>query len=598
MNIFELYASLNLDDKEYNKALDNSEKNSKGFMSKIGTYGGKAMKTIGKASMVVGGALAGVGVASVNIASNLTEVQNVTDTVFGEMSGQIDKWSMNAISQFGLSELQAKQFTGTLGALLDSSGITGQALVDMSTNLAGLTGDFASFYNLGHEEAFEKIKSGIAGETEPLKALGINMSVANMEAFALSKGIDKAWKSMTQAEQTALRYEYIMEKGANASGDFAKTLETSLANQLRVASNEFVTVGKNIGTAFLPMVTEGIKGARGTMEELTPSIYKVRDGLLEMFNGWSSGSQTLQNGVTEMLNTLTEKLLGAIPNLIQIGFAIIMALVNSILQNLPTIIQTGIQIILQLINGLTQTLPELIPVAIQAVLDVANTLVDNLELLVDAGIELIFALADGLIEALPMLIEQAPVIINKFYNKLGELVPKLISQGINLIVKLGAGIIQAIPTLIANMGEVATAIFNVVSSINLFKVGKNMLKGLWEGIKDTKTWLIDKIKGMGDWILDAIKGVFGIKSPSKVFADVVGKNLALGIGVGFEDEMPSVNVDMQKAIDTDIDVPKPNGNNGDGFGGVTINVYSPTALNPSEVASETKKSLQDLAFDF
>lgn len=600
MNLFELYASLKLDDKEYKQGIDSAEKSSKGFLGTITKYGGATMKTIGKASVVAGTALAGLGVASINVASNLTEVQNVTDTVFGDMSNQIDTWSQNAISQFGLSELQAKQFTGTLGALLDSSGITGQALVDMSTDLTGLTGDFASFYNLGHEEAFEKIRSGIMGETEPLKALGINMSVANMEAFALEKGLGKTWQQMSQAEQVALRYEYIMEKGANASGDFAKTLETSLANQLRVATNEFSTLAKNIGTAFLPMLTDGMKSARNAFSEMEPSIYKIRDGLLEMFNGWDTGSQTMQNGVTELLNTLVEKLLGSIPTLIQIGFSIIMALVNSLLQNLPMILQTGVQIILELAHGLTQQLPTLIPIAIQAIIDLVDTLADNLPLVIDAGIEIILALAEGLINALPMFIEQAPVVINKLSAAITEQFPKIIETGIQLIIMLGMGLIQSIPNILSNLDQIIAAIINSIMMFKWGDIGRDIIKGIGNGFLSAKDWIVDQIKGVGKWIVDGFKGFFGISSPSKLFADVIGTNLALGIGVGFEDEMPNVNMDMQDSIDTNIDIPKPNPNYGGngGYGGVTINVYSPTPLNPSEVARQTKKSLQDLAFDY
>ena len=169
---------------------------------------------------------------------------------------------VEASKNFGLTELQAKQFTGTLGAMMKSSGITGESLNTMSMDLAGLSADFASFYNLGHEEAFEKIRSAISGETEPMKALGINMSVTNMEAYALAKGINKSWNEMTQAEQTTLRYNYLMEKGADASGDFAKTLDTSLANQLRVAKNEITSLCGEIGQNLLPSVLNGTKVIR------------------------------------------------------------------------------------------------------------------------------------------------------------------------------------------------------------------------------------------------------------------------------------------------------------------------------------------------
>lgn len=193
---------------------------------------------------------------AVDLASALTEVQNVVDTTFKKGAKDINKWSKTAISQFGLSELQAKKFTSTMGAVMKPAGIAGDQLVKMSKNLAGLSGDFASFFDLPTEEAFNKIRSGIIGETEPLKTLGIVMTQANLKAFALTRGITKNWKVMTQAEQTQLRYNFIMAKSRDAQGDFNKTLKDSYANQKRVLGVQFDQFLANIMVKILPKLTE------------------------------------------------------------------------------------------------------------------------------------------------------------------------------------------------------------------------------------------------------------------------------------------------------------------------------------------------------
>lgn len=204
----------------------------------------------------VTGLLGGIGLAtfaknSLMLASDLNEVQNVVDTTFGGMSTKINDFTKTTSSQFGISELQAKKYSGVLGAMMKSSGITGDALTNMSTGLAGLSGDMASFYNLDPEEAFEKLKSAIGGETEPMKALGVNMSVANMEAFALTQGINKQWKEMSQAEQTTLRYKYLMKNTADSQGDYAKTSK-GFANSLRTLKLNFSTLGAKIMSNFIP----------------------------------------------------------------------------------------------------------------------------------------------------------------------------------------------------------------------------------------------------------------------------------------------------------------------------------------------------------
>lgn len=227
------------------------------------------LKTFAKVG--IGAAIVGIGVAvtkGVSLASDLVEAQNVVSTTFKESTPVMDAWAKTALESFGLSELQAKKMTGTMGALLKSSGITGDQLVGMSQNLTGLAGDFASFYNLPHEMAFDKLRAGISGETEPLKALGINMSVANMETFALTQGITKQWKAMSQAEQALLRYKFIMNASKDAQGDFNKTLGTSLANQARVLQTRF---GAKLAQAMLPILPK-LTGIFKTLNEYIANI--------------------------------------------------------------------------------------------------------------------------------------------------------------------------------------------------------------------------------------------------------------------------------------------------------------------------------------
>lgn len=205
---------------------------------------------------------------SINAASDLEEVQNVVDVTFGESANQINNWAKNAGTQFGLTETQAKKFASTLGAMFKSSGITGSEITQMSKDLSGLAADMASFYNLDFETAFQKIRSGISGETEPLKQLGINMSVANLEAYALSQGIEKAFNSMSQGEQTMLRYQYIMQATADAQGDFSRTSD-GFANSMRTFETNVESLKTKVGTLLLPVVNDVISSMNQMLTLLT-----------------------------------------------------------------------------------------------------------------------------------------------------------------------------------------------------------------------------------------------------------------------------------------------------------------------------------------
>lgn len=190
----------------------------------------------------------------IDYASDLAEVQNVIDVTFGSATEAINSWSKECLAAYGMNEVSAKRYAGTIGAMLKSSGLAGDAIVDMSKDMVGLAGDMASFYNLDLETAFEKIRSGISGETEPLKQLGINMSVANLEAYALSQGITTAYNEMSQAEQVMLRYNYLMSTTADAQGDFART-QDSYANQTRLLSESWLEFTGVMAEQLLPVLT-------------------------------------------------------------------------------------------------------------------------------------------------------------------------------------------------------------------------------------------------------------------------------------------------------------------------------------------------------
>lgn len=210
----------------------------------------------------------------IDYASDLAEVQNVVDVTFGSATEAINSWSKECLAAYGMNEVSAKRYAGTIGAMLKSSGLAGDAIVDMSKDMVGLAGDMASFYNLDLETAFEKIRSGISGETEPLKQLGINMSVANLEAYALSRGITTAYNEMSQAEQVMLRYNYLMSTTADAQGDFART-QDSYANQTRLLSESWLEFTGIMAEQLLPVLTTIVSWLNNIVAFLTENADMV-----------------------------------------------------------------------------------------------------------------------------------------------------------------------------------------------------------------------------------------------------------------------------------------------------------------------------------
>ena len=207
-------------------------------------------------------------------------MQNVVDVTFGQGASKINAWAKTTASAFGISELSAKQYSGTMGAMLKSMGLTTAASLNMSQKITELAGDLASFYNLDVDDAFTKIRSGISGETEPLKQLGINMSVANLEAYAMSKGITTAYQKMSQADQALLRYNYLLSVTADAQGDFSRTSD-SWANQVKVLSLNFDSLKSNIGQLLITALTPLLK----QLNTLIEYANRAASAIASLFSG-------------------------------------------------------------------------------------------------------------------------------------------------------------------------------------------------------------------------------------------------------------------------------------------------------------------------
>jgi len=240
----------------------------------------------------------------INLASDLNEVQNVVDTTFGSSAGLIEQFADTAATSFGLSELAAKKYTSTMGAMLKSMGFTQAAAADMSIEMAGLAGDMASFYNLSSDEAFDKIRSGISGETEPLKQLGVNLSVANLEAYALAQGMTTAYDSLSEQNKALLRYNYLLDATSDAQGDFAKTSD-SWANQVRVQQMQWDSMKATLGGAFKQILTPVLQTVNHLVGRLN-ALARAFAGTINLIYGNTDALDTGASTATESIDSLTD----------------------------------------------------------------------------------------------------------------------------------------------------------------------------------------------------------------------------------------------------------------------------------------------------
>jgi len=227
---------------------------------------------------------------------------------------------------------------------------------------------------------------------------------------------------------------------------------------------------------------------------------------------------------------------------------------NLSLDNLQLILEAGIQILIALIEGIAQSIPQLIPKIVEALITCVETIIDNIDLIIAAGVDILLALVEGIMNSLPMLISKIPEIITKLVMALTdpEMLVKLIQASLKLVVELAKGLVKAIPELVKAVpkmiSELFTSFVNRIKETDWLQLGKDILKGILDGLLDFGTIVWDTIKKVGNKITDSIKDFFGIHSPSRLMRDKIGINLGLGIGEGFEKSIPETLKEVDRAM--------------------------------------------------
>jgi hypothetical protein len=233
------------------------------------TQSAQKFKDIGaNLSMSITLPVVAAGAAAFKMASDYEESLNKVNVAFGESSKVIEDFSKTTLDMYGIASGTALDMAALFGDMATSMGLSKPAAADMSKSLVGLAGDLASFKNIALSEVQTALAGIFTGETESLKRLGIVMTEANVQSYALERGITKKMNAMTQAEKVALRYEYVLNATKNAQGDFARTSDGA-ANQTRSLSEQIKELGVEFGQTLLPIITPLIKGLRETIKSFS-----------------------------------------------------------------------------------------------------------------------------------------------------------------------------------------------------------------------------------------------------------------------------------------------------------------------------------------
>lgn len=196
--------------------------------------------------------LLGIAIAK---SSQYTEDLNLFTVSMGEYAEEAYNYAQKVSEVMGIDPAEWMRNQGVFNTIISGFGVAGDKAAFMSKNLTQLGYDLASFYNLDFASAMQKVQSGIAGELEPMRRLGYDLSVARLEQERLNLGIDKSVSAMTQAEKSQLRYYAMMTQVTQVQGDMARTLEQP-ANMLRVLKAQFEQCARAIGNLFIPILVK------------------------------------------------------------------------------------------------------------------------------------------------------------------------------------------------------------------------------------------------------------------------------------------------------------------------------------------------------
>lgn len=277
-----------------------------GVFKNIDTHASRLGNTMGTVlkvgALAAGAGLVGAGFAAVKfigVASDLNESINKSAVVFGDSAKVIENFAATSAKSFGIAKQDAFAYAGTLGTILKGSGLTQEASAGMSTELVKLAADMASFNNIPIDQALEKIRAGLVGESEPLRTVGVLLSEAAVQEEAYATGIAKAGEKLTDQQKVQARYSLILKQTADTQGDFARTSD-GMANQQRILAAQWKDLQGIIGNALLPVAVKlgavFVSIATAAIPKVQGAI-KVVTQLAKAFIAAASGEGVTSSGI-------------------------------------------------------------------------------------------------------------------------------------------------------------------------------------------------------------------------------------------------------------------------------------------------------------
>lgn len=510
---YTLSAKITGDSSGFDKAIQNAEKSASSFE--------KQMESISKKAKGIGDKISGIGTkltvgvtaplalaskSMVDAASDFDENLNKIDVAFGNSASEVKAWADTATESFGLSMNQALEATSLFGDMATSMGISQGEAASMSTSLAGLAGDLASFKNIGIDQAMTALNGVFTGETESLKQLGIVMTETNLQEFA--NGLGLVYDDMTQAEKVQLRYNYVMEMSKNAIGDYARTSDGT-ANSMRTFQASVENLATTLGQNLLPIVTPIIQKATemvNTFAEADPELQQlvlkiagiaaaagpvlIVLGKLVSFFGIVTGAV---GSMTKAISGI--KNIGGIFSAITSPVGLAVAAITALVAAFAYLMTTNEEFRTSVMNTLSVIGESLMPI-LQTIG----------QLLTSIGSILVNVLAGALTQLAPILVQMV-TFIGSLVQIVAPLVNMLIQSLVPVITQIITSVSNIVSAIIPPLIDILSAVMDAIESI--LPPIQSVLEAAIEAISS----IINAIGPIVGTVGECVSGIMVIVSP-------------------------------------------------------------------------------------
>lgn len=530
-------------------------------------------------------------------------VQQYADNAY-KTAGMSANEYMDTVTSFSASLLQ-----GLGGDTAKAAEVANQAITDMSDNANKMGTSMQMIQNAYQGFAkqnytmLDNLKLGYGGTQEEMARL-INDSGVLGDAFVATanninevsfdkiiEAIHVVQTNMGVTGTTAAEAASTIE-GSVASAKSAWTnLITGIADEnadLDTLIGNFVTSAETVAGNVVPRITQILSGMGTAIEQLAPILAAevptliasvlpsiVNGGaqlLVGLVTGLVSALPQLVAAVPGIIDTMITSISEALPQILNVGVQlldqlttgietglpdmvsripeIITQFLNYITEQFPTVLDKGAELLNNLVNGILGAIPEMTAALPEIITAFVQFIADNLPTIIESGINILLNLVSGIIGAIPDLVASIPQIISAITTGIARALPKIIQSGVSLLQKFIEGILSNIPALVAALPQIISAIVEGIGALigGIVDVGKSIVEGIWKGIQEMAGWIYDKVTGFFSGIVDGVKDFLGIHSPSTVFADM-GKNMALGLGQGWDSEYDHIRRDIEGGMD-------------------------------------------------